>query len=131
MYKLEYMIGNFVTVGYKYKKDDGEVVKSDYYRKVQISSQDKSKYGTVLRMEFFEDGKLLDEFKLGHIKTLYDTNGKELTKYLEFIEGKSKNVESWYVTKRERSGKVLEYEWQLYELGKNSSVNMMKAMRIE
>jgi len=81
-----------------------------------ISVFDKTVYGTILKQERYEDGKL-DKTILGHIKVIRDCCGKIITKCLEFVEDDDNGVYQWYVVKRDKDGFVKEYSFSYIEAG--------------
>jgi len=81
-----------------------------------ISVFDKTVFGTILKLEWYIDGKLVST-DLGHIKVIRDCCGKIITKCLEFVDDDDNAVFQWYVVKRDKDGFVQEYSISYIEAG--------------
>jgi len=112
-------VGTFEETRFRYRiETPGSTVitKKPSDRKSVISFFDKTVYGTILKQERYEDGKL-DKTILGHIKVIRDCCGKIITKCLEFVEDDDNGVYQWYVVKRDKDGFVKEYSFSYIEAG--------------
>jgi len=112
-------VGTFEETRFRYRiETPGSTVitKKPFARKFVISVFDKTVYGTILKRERYEDGKLVDTI-LGHIKVIRDCCGKIITKCLEFVDDSDNGVNQWYVVKRDKDGFVKEYSFSRIEAG--------------
>ena len=112
-------VGTFESTGFGYLiETPGSTVitKIPLARKYVISVFDKTVYGTILKRERYEDGKLVSTI-LGHIKVIRDCCGKIITKCLEFVDNLDNGVTQCYVVKKDKDGFVKEYSISYIEAG--------------
>lgn len=132
-------VGTFEATGFRYRIEtpgSSVITKTPLATKYVISVFDKTVYGTILKQERYEDGKLV-ETTLGHIKVIRDCCGKIITKCLEFVDDADNGVDQWYVVKRDKDGFVKEYSISYIEAGfsatnpeQKPTINLRGAKRV-
>jgi len=112
-------VGTFEGTGFRYRNEtpgSTEITKTPFDLKLVISVFDKTVFGTILKLEWYIDGKLVST-DLGHIKVIRNCCGKIITKCLEFVDDDDNAVFQYYVVKRDKDGFVQEYSISYIEAG--------------
>jgi len=123
-------IGTFKQNGFMYYVESPQtniITKLPKEKKHIISVYEANEYGIILKREIVGDTE--GKFELGHMRMMRDCCGKIVSQCMEFVDEKTNGISQYYVKKKDKLGKVLEYGYEYIEagFGENSRPCIIKA----